>query len=444
MPNPFFVFLKKKHTLPKVTSYTETEQTKELQLLVASGNKAQYRKREKDFNEEGFKFRLTKGVVYEIRDEGEDIEVQVAVQVKGFTLTWYFWTIDGLDQFPQEFRDKLFNAASKVQREEVEGGCDLYLRGSDELHGKLMHHLKAEFWQNHNHYRLKNNKSYTPIEFNQHMFGLASTEIYQEFFEEGEIEAICEKFAQFYKKWIAKEGCRPSLEEEYFNDPAQKLDLEDVLELELFAHQQEPCRINLSELKVDYEKARKEIERIVREGLTTEKLGVLLEKVDQEYNELVAFRKIGGSRGLTPEITDSSVIKASRYPVSPGRDDKLKKELPDVPKWAYSVQAAVEKAKAFILDDAKKRLAVPEKIITDSMSLTEAHEVGVANEGDDGAKTETMEVTARETEPSKPKLRAAFAKSIDASFLKILQKENENAKTTKIASITEVQTLFRI
>ncbi|MCW8398859.1 hypothetical protein OQJ26_08655 [Legionella sp. PATHC038] len=443
MPNPFFVFLKKKHTVPKVTSYTDTEQTKELQLLVASGNKAQYRKREKDFNEEGFKFRLTKGIVYEIRDEGEKIEVKVAVQVKAFTLTWYFWTTDGLDQFPQEFRDKLFNAASKVQREEVEGGCDLYLRGSDELHGKLMHHLKAEFWQNHNHYRLKDNKSYTPIEFNQHLFGLASTEIYQEFFEEGEVEAICEQFAQFYKKWMAKEGSGPSLEEEYFNDPAQKLDLEDVIELELFAHQQEPCRINLSELKVDYEKARKEIERIVREGLTTEKLGVLLEKVDHEYNELVEFRKIGGSRGLTPEIPDSSKIKGSRYQVSPGRDDKLKKELPDVPKWAYSVQAAVEKAKAFIIDDAKKRLAIPKKVITDSVSLIEAHEVGMADQGDNGAKTEEREVLPHETEPSKAKLGAAFGKSIYASFLNILQKENESVKKSKAVSITEAQAAFR-
>lgn len=96
MPNPFFVFLNKKHVVKKFTSYQNTEQTKELQLLVASGNKAQYRKREQELNEEGYKFRLTKGVVYEIRDEGEKIEVRVAVQVKGFTLTWYFWAPDGL------------------------------------------------------------------------------------------------------------------------------------------------------------------------------------------------------------------------------------------------------------------------------------------------------------------------------------------------------------
>ncbi|CAM2979836.1 Uncharacterised protein [Legionella steigerwaltii] len=434
MPNPFFVFLKKKHTVPKVTSYKDTEQTKELQLLVASGNKAQYRKREKDFNEEGFKFRLTKGVVYEIRDEGEEIEVQVAVQVKGFTLTWYFWVPDGLDQYPQEFRDKLFNAAAKVQREKVDGGCDLYLRGSDELHGKLMHHLATEFWQNHNHYRLKDNKSYTPKEFNQHMRGLATTEIYQEFFEEGEIEKLCEEFAEFYKKWVAKKGSELSLEEQYFSAPSQKLDLEDVIELELFAHQQEPCRINMSELKVDYEAARKEIERIVREGLTTESLSALLEKVDREYNELVEFRTTGGSRGLTPEITEVSQVKGTRYQVKSvgvGRDDKLKKELPDVPKWAHSVQAAVEKAKAFILEDARKRLAVPEKGKVDTPSLSAVD-----------ASVEKVEksraVPTVPTEP-KPKVEQLTFSGVD-TFLVVLQKENENAKQVK----NEASTVLKV
>lgn len=40
---------------------------------------------------------------------------------------------------------------------------------------------------------------------------------------------------------------------------------------------------------------------------------------------------------------------------------KLKKELPDVPKWAHSVQSAIAKARAFMLEDAKKRLASIEK-----------------------------------------------------------------------------------
>lgn len=126
-------------------------------------------------------------------------------------------------------------------------------------------------------------------------------------------------------KWVTKADGGLSPEEQYLSSPSQKLELEDVIELELFAHQQEPCRINMTELKVDYQAARKEIERIVREGLTTESLSTLLEKVDNEYNEFVAFRKEGGSRGLTPEITDPSQIKGTRYLAklpSMGRDDK--------------------------------------------------------------------------------------------------------------------------
>lgn len=436
MPNPFFVFLKKKHTVPKVTSYTNTKQTNELQLLAASGNNAEYRKKEQEFNEEGLKFRLTKGVVYEIRDEGEEIEVQVAVQVKGYTLTWYFWTQDGLDQYPQAFRDKLFNAAAKVQREEVEDGCDLYLRGSDELHGKLMHHDKKEFWQNHNHYRLKNNKSYTPKEFNQHLRGLAKTEIYQEFFSDGEVEALCQKFAEFHAKWVKKEGTAPSLEEQYLSDPSQKLDLEDVIELELFSHQQEPCRINLSELKVDYEKARKEIERIVSEGLTTEKLGVLLAKVDQEYNDLVEFRKLGGSRGLTPEITDPSKLRGTRYQVGsgPGRDDKLKKELPDVPTWAHSVQAAVAKAKEFILEDARKRLAVPRdasrapEVVTVNVPVIVQNEHPMVEPLGATPKVPVPVASVKSEHPMVEQRGATPKVPVSISFLGDLQKENEQAK----------------
>ncbi|QLZ70042.1 hypothetical protein FOLKNPGA_02846 [Legionella sp. PC1000] len=452
MPNPFFVFLKKKHTVKKFTSYQNTEQTNELQLLVASGNKAQYRKREQELNEEGYKFRLTKGVVYEIRDEGEKINVRVAVQVKGFSLTWYFWAPDGMDQYPQDFRDKLYNAAAKAHKE-VEDGCDLYLRGSDDLHGKLMHHLPLEFGHNHNHYRLKNNKAYTPKDFNQHMVALAKTEIYQEFFEEGEIDEICKKFEQFYLGWVAKEGAKPSLEEEYFSSPSQKLELEDVIELELFAHQQEPCRINMTELKVDYQAARKEIERIVREGLTTESLSALLEKVDNEYNEFVAFRSTGGSRGLTPEITDPSKIKGTRYLAKTpgmGRDDKLKKELPDVPKWAHSVQSAIDKARAFMLEDARKRLAGTLPISgsigegLEKVSPKEPEKATPKAKEPERDKQEVVEVLGTHGNSFDPKVKASeVVLSIHASttFLGQLQKENES---TQQKGRTDVQSIFTI
>jgi len=79
MPTPFFVFLKKKHTVPKVTSYTDTLEAMELQLLVDANHKAQYRKKEAEFRHQGHHFRLTKGTVYEVKDEGETLDVQIAL-----------------------------------------------------------------------------------------------------------------------------------------------------------------------------------------------------------------------------------------------------------------------------------------------------------------------------------------------------------------------------
>lgn len=39
----------------------------------------------------GLSFRQTKGEVYLTRNEGETVDVEVAIQVKGNSLTWYFW-----------------------------------------------------------------------------------------------------------------------------------------------------------------------------------------------------------------------------------------------------------------------------------------------------------------------------------------------------------------
>lgn len=358
MPAPFFIFLDKTHTLPKVTSDATTSEAKELQLLVDSSNKVAYRKKIEEYKEHGLDFRITKGKVYQIAYKGETIDVRIALQVKGHSLTWYFWAPDGMDQYPQEFRDKLYNAAA-IAHKEVDDGCDLYYRGSNAVHVKLMHHIESESGHNHNHYRLKGNKSYLPNDFNQHLQALKKSEFHDLFFKQGEIDNLCNEFGEFYKKWTIKTKDKSSLEEEYFQDPSQQLETEDLVELQLFGAQQEPCRIDINELKVDYENARQEIKRIVSQQGNVNDLKQLLNKVEKEYLDIMDYRKKGGSRGLNSEIASTRQIKHSANPVIKGvvgMDDSLGKELPDIPDWAVNAKNAVEEAKKQMMAFALNRL----------------------------------------------------------------------------------------
>ena len=360
MSTPFFEMVKKIHTVSKLTSYTDTPEAIELQTLVAAGDKAGYRRMESEYKKIGHNFRLTKGIVYEMKDEGETIDVQIAVQVKGFSLTWYFWVEGGMDQYPQKFRDKLYNAAAMCHKE-VERGCDLYYRGSNAVHIKLMHNLETESNHNHNHYRLKDNQSYTPVDFAQHMQAFKKSEIHDEFFEPGEIDELCEKFNTFYAHWTAKTADTPSEEERYFSDPSQQLDPLDIIELKMFGAQQEPCRISAAELKIDYDAARKEIESLLHsaEPKDSDKWNQALLKMKAEYDELLAYRQIGGSRGLGSERASSRQIKGSKNPVITavmGMDDTLGKETPDVPVWAHTLKAAVDEGMAQLLGSAEKRV----------------------------------------------------------------------------------------
>lgn len=363
MPTPFFVFLNTTHVVKKLTSYTDTPYARELQALVTSDNKAEYRKKEQEYRHLDHKFRLTKGIVYEMKDEGEKVTVTIALQVKGSSLTWYFWAPDAMDQYPQEFRDELYNAAAQAHKK-VTDGCDLYYRGSNAVHIKLMHHLEGESNHNHNHYRLKDGKHYTPEDFNEHLHALADSEIHDKFFEKGEIEILCDKFKEFYVRWTAKaDDQQPSEEEEYFSSSSQQLEAEDIIELDMFGSMQEPCRISASELTIDYEKACLDIKAALEE-VAPEKLKETLAVMKREYEELLAYRNIGGSRGLKSEIASSRQVKGSANPVVTsvmGMDDSLGKEVPDIPSWAINIQQAVTLAKESLITQAVLRTDAKER-----------------------------------------------------------------------------------
>jgi hypothetical protein len=82
-PTPFYEVLKKKHTVKKLTSLTDTDEAQELQLLFNANNKIKYRKRERELGLLGKQFRVTKGIVYEMQDKGKTITIAIHLQVKG-------------------------------------------------------------------------------------------------------------------------------------------------------------------------------------------------------------------------------------------------------------------------------------------------------------------------------------------------------------------------
>ncbi|MCH9757101.1 MAG: hypothetical protein K0U37_07930 [Gammaproteobacteria bacterium] len=359
MPTPFFRKLAKKHTVPRVTSYTDTDHARELQRLVDANDNAGYESKRLEFEEAGEEFRLTKGIVFESRHEGEEMEVEIAVQVKGTSLTWYFWTPDGgMDEYPQEFRNKLYNAAAECHRS-VENGCDLYYRGSNSVHIKLMHHQETESNNNHNHYRLKNNQHYQPHDFNQHMRAFTGHEMHDTFFEAGEVDALCSEFAAFHQVWTAEQEDAPSLSEQYQSEPEQKLTLGDTAEIRIFGHQQEPCRIDVAELKFDYEAARRLLEASLNtDGEDSEEFEALCEQMEQEYQDLIAYRQLGGSRGLGSERASSRQVEGSANPTIKAvmrKDDELKSKLPSVPSWASSVRREVDTAMGELFSPLKTR-----------------------------------------------------------------------------------------
>ena len=90
---PFFILLETNHNIDKMSS-TLTEETGVLQRLIDAHNIPEYDKKRREFEEQGSEFRVTQSVIYQTSYEGEKIDVKVALQIKGSSITWYFWVID--------------------------------------------------------------------------------------------------------------------------------------------------------------------------------------------------------------------------------------------------------------------------------------------------------------------------------------------------------------
>jgi hypothetical protein len=364
--HPYFKFLKTTFPLPTIDSRTDTEPAKHLQALLDTGDTVGYSREKEKYELEGHKFRLTDMVLYESFPTDRTIDVKVALQVKGHSITWYFWVPGGKDQYPQDFRDILYNSAGQAHQKTTRG-CDLYYRGSNAFHVKTMHTKEEEAAHNHNHYRMKDNQPVLPKDFNEHMMAMKETEAFSGgFFKEGEIEEICADFANWHRMWTYKglDGDEPSAEEIYMGKPQNKLNEADVIEFKMFGEQQEPCRINVSELRMDFERARKIIEdRFIPKGSTPITDEAVLEmqkeirKMSDQFNALMEYRKIGGSRGLSSELAMTRQVPGSKLPEIPvvaSKDDSLG-DTPPIPEWARHAISEVEKARSAVEKMAKPK-----------------------------------------------------------------------------------------
>jgi len=218
-----------------------------------------------------------------------------------------------------------------------------------------MHHQESEAGHNHNHYRMSDNLPVTPHDLHQHLEAFAQHEKGQLFLNPGEVERINAQFEEFYAKWTAIDDEGTSPEQRYLAQSSQKFNEADLIELRMFGIQQEPCRISADELKVDYERARAAIEASLSasKGMPDmeSKLEAEKEKIFKEYNALIEYRKIGGSRGIGSERAMTRQVEGSEMPAIPtvaAKDDALDGGIPSIPKWALGATGAVKRAEAMI------------------------------------------------------------------------------------------------
>lgn len=163
---PFTIELSTQQKTKKWT-FKRTKEALELQALLEQGNRKGYGKRLIELSP-AHKFTRVDGIVYELFDEGEMINVPIRFQVKGSVITWAF--VAPKDATHQSFRDLVFNTAAKAHAC-VSNSCETYYRGTDHFHIKVMHSYPKEADFNHNHYRTANDGPITPVEVYQHLMG---------------------------------------------------------------------------------------------------------------------------------------------------------------------------------------------------------------------------------------------------------------------------------
>lgn len=369
---PFLIKLKRQPSVERHISFDINcenpdfaEMIDTLQTLSDANDDKGYLAAKKAFVEAGggsYDFRITDTEVFLYKTDPEHkVTLDIAVQVKGPSITWYFYTDNVKDEYSQDFRDELYIAAGKAH-EKVDNGCGLYYRGSNAYHVKTMHVEEKEAFYNHNHYRIKDNIPVTPHDFAQHMIEIVKQKNMDQWFIPGEEKLIIAEFEKFYKKWIYKgeNGDEPSAAEIYAQRADQKLNKADLVEFHLFGAFQEPCRISTDEIKADYDTARRNIEEALEatdktDVNTIQKLNEELNKMTDQLDKLVAFRAKGGSRGLGADYAMTRQVENSTLPfieVLPVKDDQVVQVIDfQEAKWAKQANKEVSRIMDGIIEN---------------------------------------------------------------------------------------------
>lgn len=226
-----------------------------------------YQSELKKLENEGHKFRLADGRVYELLESTETMEVPIKLQIKEGTITWYFLAPN--DVTKQSFRDEVYRSAALAHLK-VKNACEKYLRGTNSLHVKKMHTNESEAGLNHNHYRLLDGHDVTPEDLRQHLMGFIEAEQNQKLFVDGSAGKKTEKYltleeanailGKFEEHWTVITHKGPaktinvngkplklpqrekSLLEEYKAKEYAKWTPEDIEEWEKYKDLEQPCR----------------------------------------------------------------------------------------------------------------------------------------------------------------------------------------------------------
>lgn len=197
---PFVIELRT-HQKTKLWTFKKTKEALELQDLLDKGDRHGYTKRLLELTKTSDpsnprRFSRTRGIVYEMFDEDETIELPIKFQVKNSVITWFF--IAPMDRTHQAFRDLLFNTAAKAHTS-VQNSCETYYRGTDHLHLRVMHIYEGEAEFNHNHYRTASNGPITPVEVYEHLFAFYAQSLGRKFISSAEErDDIILKFAIYW------------------------------------------------------------------------------------------------------------------------------------------------------------------------------------------------------------------------------------------------------
>jgi hypothetical protein len=169
----FMIELNTKQTT-KMWTFKINSDALELQRLLGKGDREGYKnllaKLISD-KKNPRQFARTKGIIYEMFDEGESITLPIKFEIKGSVITWYF--ISPMDRTHQSFRDLIFNTAAKAHTH-VKNSCETYYRGTNSLHLKAMHLYAEESEFNHNHYRTSDDSPITPVEVYEHLMAFCA------------------------------------------------------------------------------------------------------------------------------------------------------------------------------------------------------------------------------------------------------------------------------